>query len=402
MRLLPAALSLFAAVAGASAQNLLGITLNPSPTNPLIARVSHATCSTLTTCQTSLPASGLWYWPGGTAWDPTSNSVWATTGGLLTRQSATTCAVNFGPVACPVSLGANATGLDLHDSWNELWAIDSNGWITRSQNNTGLAFVNAHNTGLAISGFVATSAITIDELRGLVFYSTCDFQFGQGWIYVAPMSNPGAWYQVTPVQDCFTNPTMITGMACDAANSALYWTNGRGTFRWTYTVSGPAVTFTPGTCCIQTAPFQDPLTDLSMQWAPAVSSGTPCANGGCAPCPMSHLLRNAPLLGTNLQLGLDLAQVGMPTWCIVGIGSCAPSSIVPPLCGPVLVALGAASVTLPMQFPTGGTGCTGSTTWFLWLPPNPSLVGLPMSSQCIGLCPPTGTAMSNCLSFVLQ
>jgi len=392
-----------AAVAVAQAPaNLLGITLNPSPTNALIARVSHNTCSTLTTCQTVLLPSSLWYWPGGTAWDGTTNSAWATTGTLLTRQSPTTCAVNFGPVPCPRSPGSVATGLDLHDALNELWTIDNNGWITRSQNNPGLAFVNAHNTGLTTVGFVATSAITIDELRGLVFYSTCDFQFGQGWIYVAPLANPGAWTQVTPVQDCFTVQTLITGMACDAANSALYWTNGRGTFRWTYTVAGPTVTFAPGTCCIQTAPFPDPLTDLSMQWAPAVPMGAPCANGACQPCPMSHVLRNAPLLGTTLQLGLDLAQVGMPTWCLVGIGSCSPQGTVPPLCGPLLVPLGAASLTLPMQFPVGGAGCTGSTTWLLPLPANPSLAGLPMASQCIGLCPPTGTAMSNCLSFVLQ
>lgn len=117
---------------------------------------------------------------------------------------------------------------------------------------------------------------------------------------------------------------------------------------------------------------------------------------------MVHLLRNAPLLGTTLQLGLDQAPVGVPVWDVISIGACTTGILAPPMCGPILVPLIAATLIFPMQITTGGVGCTGTTTFFLPLPANPALVGLPMASQCIGLCPPTGTTLSNCLSFVLQ
>lgn len=409
---LPAvALCLATAALAQTSPNLIAVTLN----TPLLHQSVHSTCTPLGSCTPAgLPPTPqtptIFYWPGGTAWHSGQNAAWATTGTQLGLYDPTNCAAPLcGPVPCPRTLGSQATGLDIHDGWNELWTIDSLGWITRSTNNCALSFVNAHNTGLTVTGFVATTGITIDELRGLVFYSTADFNTGAGWIYVAPLSNPGAWSQVIPVQDCFLNPTLITGLAVDAANSAMYWTNGRGTFRWTYTVVGTTVTFTPGTCCILVAPFFDPYTDLAIKWGGATSSGAPCANGACVPCPMVHSLRNAPLLGTNLQLGLDLAQVGMPAWCLITIGSCTPSATVPPLCGPLLVAGGAAGTTAPpvtmaLQFPVGGPigTCTGSTTWFLALPSNPAFAGLPMASQCVGLCPPFGTALSNCLSFVLQ
>lgn len=386
-----------------TAPNLLGITLGPLSPTPMIHQSIHGSCTQLGNCITTLPSTTLNYWPGGSAWDSGTNSAWATTGVLLARYDVTTCAVNCGPVPCPRSAGSQATGLDIHDGLNQLWTIDSLGIITRSSNNCALNFVTSHNTGLTLGpGPTATTGITIDELRGLVFYSTANFGFGTGTIYVAPLVNPGAWTQSFPVSDCFSNPNLITGLAVDAANSVLYWTNGRGTFDWSYTVVGGVVTFTPGTCCIQATPFQEPYTDLSIKWGGATSTGAPCANGNCPPCPMVHSLRNAPLLGTTLQLGLDLAPVGVPMWDVLSIGTCTGGIVAPPVCGLILVPLNAATVTLGFQVTTGGVGCTGTTTFLLPLPANPGLVGLPMASQCVGLCPPTGTTLSNCLSFLLQ
>jgi len=409
MRLLPAVLvSLLpaAATVAQSPPNLFGITLAPLSGTPMIHQSMHSTCTQLGSCTTTLPATPLSYWPGGSAWDSATNSAWATTGTVLARHDLTTCATNCGPVPCPRSLGSQATGLDIHDGLNQLWTIDSLGIITRSTNNCTLSFVTSHNTGLTLAaGPTSTSGITIDELRGLVFYSTCNFAVGSGNIYVAPMSNPGAWFQVTPVQDCFTNPSLITGLAVDAGNSVLYWTNSRGTMAWPYTYNpaGPSVTFGLQTCCIQMAPFTEPYTDLSIKWGGATSSGAPCANGTCPPCPMLHTLRNAPLLGTTLQLGLDSAPVGMPVWCLISFGACTGGGTpFPPLCAPPLVSLTASALTLGMNITTGGVGCSGTTTFLLPLPANPALAGLPLASQCIGLCPPTGTTMSNCLSWVLQ
>lgn len=386
-----------------TAPNLLGPTLSPVALTPLILQTNHAACTQLGSCATTLPANLLPYWPGGSAYDSGTTSAWATTGAVLARYDVNTCAVNCGPLPCPRSAGSQATGLDIHDGLNQLWTIDSLGIITRSTNNCALGFITSHNTGLTLGpGPTATTGITIDELRGLVFYSTANFAGGSGTIYVAPLANPGAWYQSVPVTDCFNNPQLITGLAVDAANSRLYWTDGRGTIDWTYTVSGGIVTFTMGTCCIQATPFQEPLTDLSIRWGGARSAGVPCANGACPPCPMQHTLRNAPLLGTTLQLGLDLGPTSTPIWNVLSIGVCSGGTVAPPVCGPVLVPLNPTTVTLPFLVTNPGVGCTGSVTFLFPLPALPSLVGLPMASQCIGLCPPTGTTLSNCLSFFLQ
>ncbi len=390
--------------------NLIALTLN----TPLIHQSVHGTCTGLNQCAplglplpTVLPFP---FWAGGTAWDSANSAVWATTGQMLGRYGMNGCALQCGPVPCPKSsLLADATGLDLHDGNNQLWVIDSAGWITQCTNACPPVAQNAWNTGLPMAGTVVTSAITIDELRGLVFYSTCDFT-GSGRIYAAQLANPGAWFQWTPVFDCFPNPAMITGLACDAGNSALYWTNGRGTFRWTYTYNpaGPSVAFTPGTCCIQVAPMFDPYTDLSIRWGGATSVGTPCANGSCPPCPMVHTLRNAPLLGSVLQLGLDQAQPGTIALCAVDFGTCNTTGpFIPPFCGPLLIPLTAAMLPLGPNIPVGGP-CNASTTFLLPLPSNPIFVGTPLCSQCIALCgtsgtfPGGGTMMSNCLSWVLQ
>ncbi|HZT54883.1 MAG TPA: hypothetical protein VFA35_01550, partial [Burkholderiaceae bacterium] len=308
----------------------------------------------------------------------------------------------------PRTPGSDVCGLDLDDSANELWVIDSTGGITRCSNACPPVLINTTFLTPGLISHIPTG-ISIDELRGLVFISATDFGSpqGNGRIYVAPLSSPGSWFQFTQVVDCITTAShRITGLAVDAGNSALYWTDGRNTYKTTYTYTGTptpgSVVITPQSCCIGLAVGADPLIDLSIRWGGATSSGLPCANGTCPSCPMLHTLRNAPLLGTTLQLGLDLAPVGVPTWCLINFGSCGTGSLLPPLCGPVLVPLNAALVAMGINTTTGSSGCTGTTTFFLFLPPIPALAGTPLASQCVSLCPPTGTTMSNCLSWVLQ
>lgn len=411
-RLLLAPLPALLAAAAATAQtapNLIGPTLNLPAT--LIHEASHGTCTPIGNCATGLPPTTTFFWAGGSAWDSATSSLWVTTGQLLARYGMGGCALQCGPVPVPKSsAAAEATGMDLHDANNELWVIDSAGFITQATNACAPVVLNSYNTGLALAGNVATSAIAIDELRGLVFYTTCDFGSGSALIYAAPLATPGAWFQATPVFDCFTNPSQLTGLACDAANSALYWTNGRGTFRWTYTYNpaGPSVAYAAGTCCLQVAPFPDPLTDLSIRWGGATSVGGPCANGSCPPCPMLHTLRNAPLLGTTLQLGLDQAQPGTLALCAVDLGTCNTAGpLVAPFCGQILVPMTAAMALLGPNIPVGGP-CNASTTFLLPLPNNPVFAGTPLCSQCVALCGASsgtvggGTMMSNCLSWVLQ
>jgi hypothetical protein len=398
-----------ATVAAQTPPNLIAVTLN-APVK--IHQGVHQTCTPLGICTTALPAPPptIFYWPGGIAWDPTTNEAWATTGQQLGRFDPATCAPSCGLMPCPKSSAiAEATGLDIDDATNRLWVIDDQGVLTRCTNACPPVVTGSFPTfpSLAISGTVVTTGVTIDEINGLIFYSTADFAVGSGTIYVAQLATPGFWFQATPVFDCFSNPNLVTGIAADPGRSTLYWTNGRGTFDWTYTYNpaGPSITFTPGTCCIQLAPFPDPYTDIAIRWGGATSTGGPCANGTCPACPMTHVLRNAPLIGTTLQLGLDNAPVGVPAWCFVSIGSCMTAGpVIPPLCGQVLVPLGAPSITLGINVttPLGPGPCAGTTTFPFAIPPIPALVGLPMSSQCLALCPPTGTAMSNCLSWVLQ
>ena len=399
---------LTATVVAQTPPNLIGPTLN----SPLIAEVDHNSCTPLGTCAPGLLPTTTFFWAGGSAWDSANAALWVTNGQQLGRFAAGSCATQCPLSTCPKSSAtAEATGMDLHDGTNELWIIDDAGIITRATNTCPpVALTPIYNTGLGPTGFWRTSAIGIDELRGLVFYSTADFQLGAGNIYVAPIANPGAWFQVTPVTDCFPIPTLITGLAVDAGNSAIYWTNGRTTFRWTYTYNpaGPSVAFTPGSCCLQLAPLPDPFTDLSIRWGGASSTGMPCANGSCPPCPMVHTLRNAPLLGTTLQLGLDQATPSTLALCAVDFGACnTVGPIIPPFCGPVLVPLTAALTLLGPNIPVGPGPCGASTTFFLPLPANPAFAGTPLCSQCVSLCGASGTLgggtqMSNCLSWVLQ
>lgn len=409
MRTLACSILFAAAAAAQTLPNLIAPTLN----TPLIDQSVHGTCTPLGNCPTGLPPTTTFFWAGGSAWDSANSALWVTTGQVIARYGMNGCALQCGPFPVPKSSPlAEATGMDLHDGQNQLWIIDSAGIITRATNTCPpIAIGPAFNTGLALAGFTATTAIALDELRGLVFYSTADFLLGSGRIYVALIANPGAWFQWTPVFDCQPNPVLITGIACDAGNGALYWTNGRNTFRWAYAYNpaGPSVAFTPGTCCIQIAPVADPYTDLSIRWGGATSTGAPCANGSCPACPMLHTLRNAPLLGTTLQLGLDLAEPGTLALCAVDFGSCSSTGpIVPPFCGPILVPMTPAMLLLGPNIPAGTAPCSGTTTFFLPLPANPAFAGTPLASQCVALCGPAGTVvgsgtmMSNCLSFVLQ
>lgn len=400
-----AALSLATTLAVAQTPpNLIGLTLNTSS----VWEGSHGACSQISLCPTGQSTTNQFLWQGGSAWDSQTSSAWISNGSLLGRYDPGSCSTTCAPIPCPRTPGSDVCGLDVYDSGNQLWVIDSLGGITRCSNACTPTVSSSTSIVPALTTHTPTG-ISIDELRGLVFFSATDFASGQGngRIYVAPLGSPGSWFQFSPVVDCITTaPHRITGLAVDAGNTAIYWTDGRNTYRATYTYSGTpspgSVVITPGTCCIGLAPPGDPLLDLSIRWGGATSSGAPCANGSCPNCPMLHSLRNAPLLGTTLQLGLDLAPVGMLTWCMINVGSCAGSAgTVAPLCGPVLVPLPLLSALGP-NVTTGSGPCTGTTTFLLPLPANPALAGLPLATQCVGLCPPVGVTMSNCLSFVLQ
>jgi hypothetical protein len=117
---------------------------------------------------------------------------------------------------------------------------------------------------------------------------------------------------------------------------------------------------------------------------------------------MVHTLLTPPVVGTNIQLGLSFAPGATTVWCLLNFGSCvAGGPLLPPLCGPLYVPLGA-SLTSPPPTVTVGASCTATAVIIQPVPPWPALIGTPLASQFVGVCPPSGTTMSNCLSWVLQ
>jgi len=117
---------------------------------------------------------------------------------------------------------------------------------------------------------------------------------------------------------------------------------------------------------------------------------------------MLHTLAGDPNLG-NGSFGLRLtgAPAGSTMFAALKIGNCiAPGTFIPGLCGPLWM-LAPLWGSLGPNFPAG-FGCGGVTVFAFPLPPVPAFAGMPIASQCLGLCPGGGTTMSNCLSWVLQ
>lgn len=398
-----AALALLAVPTLGVAQDLIAPTRNTQS----IHWGNHASCTPLGLCGTMLPPQNplLNYWPGGSAWDPTTNSLWVTTGQSLERRSVAPCGATCGQMQCPrSSLAANVMGMDLNDLTNELWILDDAGFVTRCANTCPPAVQGSFGPmpSIAQVGNTAPTGIAIDELNGLVFYSTSDFGGSGSAIHVAPLATPTAILQTTPMTICFG--TLITGIAVHPGLRKLYITNGRETYDWNYAPGFPLVAYNNiGSTCCQLAPPGDPYIDLSIKWRPPVPMGESCANGSCQPCPMVHTLNTVPMLNSVLQLGLSWAQPGIPVWCLVNFGTCvANGPVLPPLCGPLYVPLGATLAPMGFVMTSPAAPCTATATIPLPLFGPPSFLGTPLASQFVGLCPTTGTTMSNCLSWVVQ
>lgn len=379
--------------------NLIGAT----QTTMSLQQSRHTGCVNLGAC----PLPGLLpnpvFYAGGTAYDGTTDTVWVTDGVSLGRyEGPAGCAISCGPFPCPKSsTTATATGLDVVESLGELWITDDQGWLTRTTL-TCPPTVNSSCPLLLPAGAVPTD-VAVDDGRGIVFVTVLDAALGTSELWVFPMAAPcGPEFSVTPLTNCSSATVPAVGLAVDWGNLRVYWTDGNSTysFSYVYNASGPSISYGLQTCCNLVISPNDPYTDLSLRPRISAPAGNPCSNGTCPSCPNWHSLRNAPILGNTLELGLDDAPEVSLAWCIVGLGPCAPGAVFPPLCGPLWVTPAAVFGGNAI----GGTvgGCNGTTTFFWTLPLVPSFAGLPLSSQCIVLCNGgTGLAMSNCQSFVL-
>lgn len=393
---LPLALALLSSATAQVNHVLMGVTR----TTATVMQSRHLPCTALGGCNPAgMPANpGSWA-AGGTAYDGTNDSVWVTTGQLLGRYTATSaCNPICPPGPCPKSSAAAvASGLDVVESLNQLWIVDDQGWLTRTTLSCPPVVLGSCALGIA-PGEVPTG-IAVDDGRGIVFVTTVNAAGAR--LYVSQIGTPCAPFTVSWLFDCSAGAVPCFGVAADWGNAILYWTDGPSTysFPYAYNPAGPSIAYGATNCCNLVISPNDPYTDLTLRPRTGTPAGNPCANGTCPTCLPYHGLRNAPILGNTLQLGLDSAPEASFAWCLLSLGACTAGPTFPPLCGPLWLT---PSWTLGFNITSGTFGCTGSTTFLLPLPTNPAFAGLPLASQCVVLCGGgTGTALSNCQSWVL-
>jgi hypothetical protein len=368
-----------------------------------LRRYSTAACAPVANCVPAGFPSGAGLPPtaGGAGWDAMRSGAWISNGQFVACVD-DACNYLCTPGVIPgMPGGVFAVGMEVVTRTQELWVLDSADNL-RVFNLTcpptptsvcAVAFVNPFVSG----------GLAVDDLNGVVFYSRFNPATGQNQIAYATAANPCAPVALLPVAPCAAPAGAFTGLAVDSVDQVIYATDGQRLVAIDYVVT-PAgtVVFTNVNCCPPMAGL-DPLTGLAVRPGRATPTGAPCNAGTCPACPMVQSTDGDSVLGNaNFGLQLNGAPAGSLAWCLIGDGPCMPvGPVVPPLCGqahtlPLLGILGANFV--------GGAGCAGQTTFALPLPPNASLGGLVLSSQCFVWCPAGvgGTAMSQCLSFELQ
>ncbi|MBM4061491.1 MAG: hypothetical protein FJ265_10420 [Planctomycetes bacterium] len=373
-----------------------------------LRHVDHWACFVMGQCPVPMPSVILPpVYAGGTGWDPVRSGAWVTDGKQLAEVD------DQCRVLCPVqnipTLGANAfaTGLDVVESQNQLWILDSQGFLHFYSNSCPPMPLGLCNTGLApLPPQTFTSGLAVDEGSGFVFMAHCDFSTGANFVAVSRLANPCQVICRLTVPPCPAGPFgTITGLGVNWAREILYATDGNNTVAIRYvTVGTICPQFTSINCCYLPNTL-DPMVGLAVRPGRETPLGQPCGNGACPSCPNVHSLGNDPNLG-NAAFRLDLTQAPGASlmWCIIGMGPCSvPGVIAPPLCGPIysVPVLG----TLGPNPILGVTACGGQTSYAFPLPLMPSLAGWTISSQCAGLCVTAaliGTAVSNCISFTLQ
>jgi hypothetical protein len=401
--LVTATLASAAAIAQAP-NNLIGITRN----TPILDQRDHFACTPLPFCMPGgFPPAPAVPYAGGTAWDPIRNGAIVSNGFVIAEIDPNTCAFICPPSPAPtVSPNAMVTGLEMLESQNEVWMLDSFGALTRMNYGCPSTVISVCNTGLPLTATSATGGLAVDEKNGFVFYGYSDWTTGVVTVHIARVANPCLVVQVVTPAACGGIPPlrMITGLAVDAGREILYLTDGLQTIGWNYAVAGATLAFGAQTCCpLPPSMPGDQWIGLAVRSGRETSTGVACATGSCPACPMTHSLRNSPNLGNGFfSLGLDGVPLSSFAVCGLGVGPCLPvGPVVAPFCGPIHVSLPTIT-TLGPVFTPFGAGCTGVANFPLPLPNNPAFAGLVLSSQCVAFCAGTGNSMSNCISFELQ
>jgi len=382
--------------------NLIGLTrTTPALSQRNLTCVPAPICVVPGLIPPSLP------WAGGSAWDPMRDVLWVSNGPQIAAVVPGTCTMFCTPQPAPlINPAFTVTGLEVVESQNRLWMLDSNGVIYQCTLTCPPTRISTCNTAFTSVPSWSTGGLAVDECNGLVFCTYSNWNTVANVLGMARIATPCQFFNQLPVPTSCLGA--ITGLAVDGCRRVLYLTDGTVTMSWNYVVgTGPAptVTFANYTCCSMVSPT-GPLVGLALRTAGAVSTGGPCSNGSCPSCAMNHVLRGSPNLG-NASFGLDVNGAAFDTfiWCVIGIGGCnSTGPVIPPLCGPALVSSPTLGTLGPFHAPLG-SGCSVYAPFNLPLPMMPGLCGMPLSSQCIALCAtgsPLGTALSNCLSWTLQ
>src|SRR5262249_38171124 len=105
--------------------NLIGLTR----ATPLVSQRDQPACLQLPFCNPpGFPPALPQPYAGGSGWDPTRNGLWISNGALLAEVNPDTCAHICPPIPAPlVSPNAVVTGLEVVESLNQLWMLDSFG-----------------------------------------------------------------------------------------------------------------------------------------------------------------------------------------------------------------------------------------------------------------------------------
>lgn len=402
--LLAAVLLAAVELAAQAPNNLIGLTR----TTPLLNQRDHNACAQLPFCAVpGFPPAVAVPYAGGTAWDPMRAGAIISNGQLIAEVDPATCSYICPPSPAPTtSPNALVTGLEVVESLNEVWLLDSFGALVRMNYGCPPVPFSTCNTGLPLTTTNATGGLAVDEKNRFVFYGYSDWTTGLSTIHVAPMAAPCQIVQTAAPAPCPLSVPLrgITGLAVDAVAQVLYITDGFQTIGWSYVVGGVAVVFGPQTCCLLPPPAAgDLMIGLAVRTGRETSVGTSCATGTCPSCPMVHSLRNSPNLGNAaFTLGLDGVPLSSFAICGIGVGPCFTAGpVIAPFCGPILVQAPLAA-TLGPVFTAAGAGCTGVANFGLPLPMNPFFAGLVLSSQCVAFCGASGNTLSNCISFELQ
>ena len=395
---------LTAALAAQTSPSLIGASVSPAALALGSTRHDFLTCAPRT-CATGLglPAAAP---AGGTAYDASARGVWHTDGVRLGLYDAATCAQLCAPISLTPYLASSlATGLACDESTNRLFVSDSSNAIHTFTLGCPPAYSGkCQVTGLPTGSVVA--GLATSDLRQLLFYSVSSFSSASpsNTIHVARIGSgsPCAPFCSFAVDGCETQSLgPITGLAYDDHKRRLWATDGLACVAFSVDTTG--CTAVPTGCCAP--PVSDRLVGLCILPSQPTSLGPVCTGAPCPSCPsLVHATLGDPALGNaSFALTLQNAPANAGAVLALGPGTCAtPGLTIGIFCAPLLVPV-PGLVTIGLA--TGGTtGCTGGLSLPLPIPADPSLFGIPLSSQffvaCIGGTG-FGSAVTNCLSLSL-